>query len=404
MTEEPRLDAPSRFVASLLGGRELEWLKMSLGDLGAVVPAESDQLDEVLGLLDLGDARVMFVGVTAGDLNRASALIEGITAARPMLTVIAVGDGNARDELLAAMRAGARDFLAVGTRASEVRALVRRALDRVPVQQDDRDDRGVVWAVMNARPDLSNAFIASHLAVGLRHEKPSSRVLLLDLGVPSGDCLTLLGLESSFTFFDAMRNLRRLDQTLLESALPSDGSGVHVLSIPEDGDGEEEVSTAELYLLLGTLKRHYSHVVVNLGGLPQGAFLHVMLNNADEVLQLVDQSVPSFRQNVKRLDQMRTAGTQIRSLRVVVDRVQSRLAPDADTVAERIGAPLLVTLPGNGLQRMRAINLGKSLFEMAPRDSLVAGIRTLIRRLDAHQGDRPGGFREWLRGMTRRNG
>ncbi|WP_019625170.1 hypothetical protein [Thioalkalivibrio sp. ALJT] len=402
MTEDPRLDAPSRFVTSLMAGRELEWLKMSLGDLGAVVPAESDQLDEVLGLLDLGDARVMFVGVAADDLNRASSLIEGVTAARPMLTVIAVGDGNARDALLAAMRAGARDFLAVGTRSSEVRALVRRALDRVPVQHAARDDRGVVWAVMNARPELSNAFIASHLAIGLKHEKPSSRVLLLDLGIPSGDCLALLGLESSFTFFDAMRNLRRLDQTLLDSALPADRSGVQVLSIPDDGDGEDEVSTAELYLLLGTLKRHYTHVIVNLGGLPQGAFLHVMLNNADEVLQLVDQSVPSFRQNVKRLEQMRTAGTQIRSLRVVVDRAQPRLAPDPDTVAERIGAPLVAALPGNGLQRMRAVNLGKSLFEMAPRDSLVAAIRTLIRRLDENPDSRPGGIRGWLRGAARR--
>lgn len=401
-TSEPRQDTSHKFVATLPEGRELEWLKLSLGELGTVVPAASDNLDEVLGLLDLSDSPVLFVGVDASDLARASALIEGVLATRPLLTVVAVGEGIGQDELLTAMRAGARDFMAVGTRASEARALVRRLLERVPMERDDHAARGRVLAVHNARPGFDNAFFAAHLAMAIRDERPGAGVLLLDLGIPPADSLGLLALESSFTFFDAVRNLRRLDRTLLESALPTHDSGLQVLAMPEEEDAAEEVTTAELYLLLGALKRHYSHVVVNLGGLPPGGFLQVMLGNADEVIQLVDQSVPGCRQNLRRLEQMRGAGTHVQSLRVVVDRYQPRMAPDAATVAGKLGAPLAGVLRADDAQRLRAINLGRTLFELAPRAPYVRGVRELVRTLHADDGQAPAP-RGWLQQLTGRN-
>jgi len=398
-TSEPRQDTPRKFVATLPEGRELEWLKLSLAELGSVVPAASDNLDEVLGLLDLSNSPILFVGVNRNDLARASALIEGVLASRPLLTVVAVGEGMSQDELLTAMRAGARDFLTVGSRASEARALVRRLLERVPTERDDHAARGRVLAVASARPGFDNAFFAAHLAMAIRHERPGTGVLLLDLGIPPADTLGLLALESSFTFFDAVRNLRRLDHTLLASALPTHDSGLQVLAMPEEEDAAEEVTTAELYLLLGALKRHYSHVVVNLGGLPPGGFLQVMLGNADEVILLADQSVPGCRQNLRRLEQMREAGTQVQSLRVVVDRYQPRTAPDAATVAAKLGAPLAAVLRADDAQRLRAINLGRTLFELAPRAPYARAVRELVSELrtDETPSGTGGG---WLRRLT----
>ena len=401
-TSEARPDAHQKFVATLPEGRELEWLKLSLGELGTVVPAGSDNLDEVLGLLDLSDSPILFVGIDGDKLGRASALIEGVLASKPLLTVVAVGDGTGHDELLTAMRAGARDFLAVGTRASEARALVRRLLERMPRERDDGDAHGEVLAVSNARPALDNAFFAAHLALAIERERPEARVLLLDLGLPAADCLGLLALEPSFNFFDAVRHLRRLDRTLLDSALPTHESGLQVLAMPEESTSDE-VSTAELYLLLGALKRHYSHVVVNLGGLPPGAFLQVMVSNADQIFLLVDQSVPGCRQNRRLLESLEQAGSQLRSLHLLVDRYHPRLAPTAETVAEKIGQPLAGVLPAEEAQRLRAINLGKSLFDLAPRDPYARTLRNLVQGLYAeHQGasTRATG---WLQRLTGRD-
>ena len=54
---------------------------------------------------------------------------------------------------------------------------------------------------------------------GRRHAPLSSRVALLDLGWPVGDCQLYLNIGSDFDFAEAARNLRRLDPTLLGSAM-----------------------------------------------------------------------------------------------------------------------------------------------------------------------------------------
>lgn len=380
-----------RFVAALPEGRALEWLKLSLGEMGTVVPAETDNLDEIKGVLDLTDTPLLFVWMDRHSLTQSAALVEGILDVKPLLTVIAVGEGVHQDELLAAMRAGARDFLTVGTRASEARALVRRALDKAPVQPGDAADKGRVWAVMNARPSMANAFFCTHLAQAVQRDHADAQVLLLDLAIPPADSLALLNLKATFSFFDAVRNLKRLDRTLLTNALPTHPSGLQVLSMPDAFDDEEEVSTAELYLLLGTLKRYYSHLVVNLGGLPSGGFLNVMLSGSDEVLQLVDQSIPSCQQNLQRIRQVEDAGVRIESRRIVVDRYQPRQAPKAELVAERMGAPLAGVLRTGDGQRLRAINLGKTLLELTPSDPYAREVQGLAR--DLLEGDAKGARR-----------
>ncbi|ABI57503.1 AAA family ATPase [Alkalilimnicola ehrlichii MLHE-1] len=375
-----------RFVAALPEGRALEWLKLSLGEMGTVVPAETGNLEEIRGVLDLTDTPLLFVWMDRHNLAQSAALVEGILDVKSLITVIAVGEGVHQDELLAAMRAGARDFLTVGTRASEVRALIRRALDKAPVQPSDAADKGRVWAVMNARPSMANAFFCTHLAQAIQRDSRDAQVLLLDLAIPPADSLALLNLKSSFSFFDAVRNLKRLDRTLLVNALPTHATGLQVLSMPDSfEDEEEEVSTAELYLLLGSLKRYYSHLVVNLGGLPAGGFLNVMLSGADEVLQVVDQSIPSCQQNLRRIRQVEDSGVRIESRHIVVDRYQHRQAPKAEMVADRMGAPLAAVLRTGDGQRLRAINLGKTLLELAPSDPYAREVQSLARQL--LQGD-----------------
>ena len=63
-------------------------------------------------------------------------------------------------------------------------------------------------------------------------QKSGQQTLLLDLGLPRGDSLALLGLESSFHFGDALRHLRRLDATLTDKL----EAQLNFLSKPEGAD------------------------------------------------------------------------------------------------------------------------------------------------------------------------
>jgi pilus assembly protein CpaE len=76
--------------------------------LGQVVSAGGGSLDELLALVDVTFASLVFVGLDREHVVAQSALIEGALEAKPMLAIVALGDGMDNQLVLNAMRAGAR--------------------------------------------------------------------------------------------------------------------------------------------------------------------------------------------------------------------------------------------------------------------------------------------------------
>lgn len=219
-------------------------------------------------------------------------------------------------------------------------------------------------------------------------EQTPNQVLLLDVGQPTGEALAILGLDSAFTFSDALRNLRRLDQTLIDSAFTRLDSGLRILSLTDEPGVLERVTTAELYLLLGNLRGAFSHVVVNLTGLPEGELSNQLLVQANRVLWMVDQSVPSCKKGLERLRRLRERNLPLPSIELLIERYLPNVAPDQQALSRMFDLDLFGVLPLSPESRLRAKNLGKSLFEVAPRDPLAAKLRQLADSLCVTRGER----------------
>ena len=211
------------FLAITRNDTDLEWLQGALAPLGQVVSAGGGSLDELLALVDVTFASLVFVGLDRDHLVAQSALIEGVLEAKPMLAIVALGDGMDNQLVLNAMRAGARDFVAYGSRSSEVAGLVRRLSKRLPAVTPNTQLGGLT-VLYGIQSNADGALLANHMALVV--QKSGQQTLLLDLGLPRGDSLALLGLESSFHFGDALRHLRRLDATLIDSAFTSAEAGL----------------------------------------------------------------------------------------------------------------------------------------------------------------------------------
>ncbi|HCW0466054.1 TPA: type 4b pilus Flp biogenesis protein TadZ [Pseudomonas aeruginosa] len=375
------------FVALTQHPGELDWLQNSLASAGQVVPAGSASLEELLALLDVTAAGVLFISLGKSNLVSQGALVEGLVSARPMLSVVAIGDGLDNQLVLAAMRAGARDFITYGARASELTGLIRRLGGRLPSVPVSAARQGELLTLVSARPDADGAFVALHLAKALQEQTPN-QVLLLDVGQPTGEALAILGLDSAFTFSDALRNLRRLDQTLIDSAFTRLDSGLRILSLTDETGVLERVTTAELYLLLGNLRGAFSHVVVNLTGLPEGELSNQLLVQANRVLWMVDQSVPSCKKGLERLRRLRERNLPLPSIELLIERYLPNVAPDQQALSRMFDLDLFGVLPLSPESRLRAKNLGKSLFEVAPRDPLAAKLRQLADSLCVTRGER----------------
>lgn len=367
------------FIAITYSQDCLQWLNQSLSEEGDVIPADAPTVERVAQLADAIGASTVFVQLNPGEYRQEAQLIEGIINAKPFLPVIVVADNSDQNLLLTVIRLGARGFIKIGTRASELIAEVRRLTPRdAVVHATPVDSLGKITAVISARPGSDSPMLALHLALAMQEVEPT---LLLDLGVPHGDAMLYLGLTSSYSFIDAIRSLRRIDATLIQTGFGRHKSGLTVLSMPEDSWVGAQFTVADVSVLLRSLRRHFPRIVVNLGGLPGSDFLMLLLGNVDQSVLLVEQSVPSCRQNMQLIKHLREEKVLLNNVGLVVDRYLSKMPPDAESIAQSFGMPLLATLASSGMARLATMNTGESMYELSPNDPYSLSVRALADKL-----------------------
>lgn len=358
------------------------WLTRALRDLGTVMLGDPASLESVLQLVDVTGTRVVLISLSRKGLREETNMLAGLLSAKPFLPIIAVGDSMEQSLLLAALRAGARDFLTPDQSAEEVAGAVRYVIEHSTVAKSDAPDSSWLLSVLSARPSGDAAMLSLHIALAIQQQSPDHKVLMLDLGVPAADTQLFLGVQSSYTFVDALRSLRRLDETLIETAFGRHASGLRMLAMPEDPNlAGQEITSADVYVLLGTLRRFFSHVVINLGGMPNTEFLALVVGRSDKAVFLVEQSLPSCKQNLALLQKLRDHKVGLDSAGVIVDCYLPKMPPDDESIATGLDLPLLATLPSSGLARLAVMNTGRSMFEAAPKDAYTSAVRHLALRL-----------------------
>ncbi len=392
-----------RFIAITDHAPTVQWLQQALDGLGVVMHAEKRALSDVTSLVNIASASIVFVSLARSNLTQGVSFIEGLLAAKPMLAVIAVGDGLEHELVLAAMRAGARDFITYGARSSEVSDMVRRVNERLPATASTPLEQGEMIVLASPRPDTQGAFLVFNMAVALQEARPDASVLVLDIGMPHGDILAMLDMTASFSFSDALRNLKRIDATLIESAFPRHASGVRILSAPPEGLRVEDVSTAELFLLLGSLRSHFSHILVNACGTRDEHLVSLVVGNASAAAFLVEQSITVCKQTQEMLRRFERDSVPCEQAVLVIDRYYPGISPDRNEIENSFAMKVAAVIPAEPETRLRVSNLGKPLFELAPRDFLAQKLRQLVAELAHVKTVQAPSVKERIMGMLGRN-
>jgi len=388
------------FVAVVESESHLNWLESSLGGDSSLVACDDPNVDRVLQLVDTATANAVFIRFGMLDHAQRCQFVLRMLERKPNLTVIALGESDDRDLMLSVLRSGARDFVPIGAPSADLDA----ALDRVSARASNLELAGApgsIHAVISARPDGTTSAFTVHLALAMRKLLPPERkVLLLDLGMPIGDSLLLLDLRPTYSFFDAIRSVRRFDQSLVHAVFAQHGSGMSVLTLPEDPSELEQIQAADAIALTGVLGSYFDHIVVNLAGLYDLELLYPMLQKASDVMIHTDQCVATCRGNYRLIEEIRHAKVPITNGRVVIDRYSSRLDPSAEQIAELFELESWSCIPPDGLRLLEAINTGRSLFEIAPDSAYgkaTAQLASQILRCAAPQEERGPLLELWSR-------
>jgi pilus assembly protein CpaE len=176
----------------------------------------------------------------------------------PASALFVIGNLSHPQVIVDAMRAGAREFLERPTTTSDLlEGFVRLSALQRKVRRDE--DRAKVFTVLNAKGGSGATTLAVNLALAL--QSAHGNVALVDIA-PLGHAALHLNVKPAFTIADAVRNLHRLDSSLLESFMTRHSGGLQLLAgnnIPM----AMEPSTAEFARLFDMLASHFRYVVLD---------------------------------------------------------------------------------------------------------------------------------------------
>jgi pilus assembly protein CpaE len=324
---------------------------------------------------------LVFVDFSGGHAAAASAAANAAHIAYPGLQIVAVGSLNEPEGALAALRAGVCDFIDLSAPPEQAQSITRQVLDSLvePVIRQGR-----LTVLLGARVGMGVSTLAANLSVLLqRRGAPRRReALLFDLGLPAGDGMLLLDARSDFHFVEAVRNLRRFDQTFVHTALSHHASGLALTTLPPDLADLREVSHASSVSLLNQLRAFFDQQIVDLGGFANSDFIANVVQAADDAWLLCDQSVASVVSAAGVLETLHGASVDTRKVRLIVSKHDRELGLGAAQIAQRLDLELLATLPERRAALVDALNQGHLLADTAPRDPYVRALDALVTRLD----------------------
>ncbi|MGN6592307.1 MAG: hypothetical protein ACTHJX_05340 [Terriglobales bacterium] len=331
------------------------------------------------------------VALPAGDAAAAFALIAWLKSCLPQTAVMAVGALDAPAVIVAAMRAGAGEFLERPLRPQALEEAIsrlqgtRQALIR-PSQ------RGKLIVVLGARGGCGSTTTAVNLAVSLqaqqRRDDPS--VLLLD-AAPLGHTALQLNLKPQFSLADLLSNSARLDTAMLSSLRARHRCGLDLLagpSAPIAGVADSN-HAGWLELLLNQHPLVVADLSARLDGLTQA-----MLERADRILFVTQTDMVSLWSAAK-VRQYLDPANRLR-FELVLNRYTATPETDLGGVESITHAPVLWKLPNAHALVVEAIERGEPP-ALSPKSDLSRSFRDLAANLLGRPAPRRRGWLPFLR-------
>jgi pilus assembly protein CpaE len=237
----------------------------------------------------------------------------------PAVPVIALGNEMSAQLVLAALRAGADDFLDREAAPEQIQAAIRACLARSGTANAPR---AKIAGVLSALPNEHDQDFALNLAVRAAKRSAGSTVLYIDLSLPASQAGVALGIGLEFGVSDAIREIARLDRALLESTLAREPrSGLYVMPLAADFRSEGVVlETANFAALLQVLQNIFDVVVISYG----------LFSRQRPLLEMVQPGAKFFICCNQRFSSIRGASEMLRWL------AENRITGEADVVVHEL--------------------------------------------------------------------
>ncbi len=260
--------------------------------------------------------------------------------------------------------------------------VIRSAADEgVPVTSSGLDGgdwkpRGQLVAVFNPKGGVGKTMIAVNLAAALTAR--GKRVLLVDADTVTGHIPSSLGMDGVGTVVDAWRDELDGGPSLsFDEQASSHQSGLRVLALSSSPIHTELLEPARVAQALAQVRRSFEVVIVDLH--PSYSPLNrSVFDTADRIMVPVTPDLPAIRAAIKLVEVAEELGVRDR-LSLVINRAQSGVSV-AD-LERALGLSAFGQIRSGGMLVVRALNEGRTLADMAPREKITQEFLSLADRV-----------------------
>ena len=190
-----------------------------------------------------------------------------------------------------------------------------------------------------------------------------------------------------------MRNIARLDESLLQGFVIHHSNCLDILPSPDVFDDSANVSLDDIQRAIRFLGENYEFVVIDC---PHGVHKLSLttIDCCDELYLIATPDVPALRDLSRYIDRLLQSNVPPDKIKVVINRYSSEGALSLEQIEKAIRQPIAITIPQRFSDLIRAMNTGSPV---------AARPQIRVCHADEEVGGQPGARRSRLPNRSNRS-
>lgn len=335
---------------------------------------------------DLRRADPEVVLIHMEDVASTLGILQHLCELLPKARLMVTSENKDSEAVIATMQAGAREFLTLPVSSQDLaQALLRYVTDKR--RTGSGGQIGKIYSVIAPKGGTGGTTVAINIATSLV-AKPTDPVAIIDLDNSKGDVAAYMNLRPEFCLSQALAEVSRLDDVLLDSYM-SRSDGISVLAGMESiGEIPDQDGVIQILRLMA---ESYGHILVDLPRQLPRDLLQSVSELSEAVIVVLTPELASLWHCGRLLRTLEMWGVG-EKVRLVLNRWDKRAEISSGQIEKALEHPVYWTLPNCYADFTNTVNSGEALGSMRG-SKLTLSAQELTRRLTGiSQPEKPGGF------------
>lgn len=293
---------------------------------------------------------VVFVGIHS--LDYCAAAVAHIESIMPGVQVVAIGRQCDADVLMAVMRAGIREFLAMPFELTTVAACLERVATNLRARPLTMPMTDAVFSFLPSKPGVGTSTLAANLAAAMAGTKTPT--LLADLDLNSGIQRFLTKSSSDYSVCDALQNAATMDEQLW-AQIVNRRHGIDVLHAGRINP-DLRIETVQVRHLIEYVRRNYGAVCLDLSGNLEKYSLELM-HESKKIFVVCTPEVASLHLAREKAQYLHHLDLTDRAV-VLLNRQTKKWGIDISEIERLVGIPVEAAFPNDYTAVSRSLTDG----------------------------------------------